>query len=77
MSLSGGEILGKYVAREKMRFDNNISWSRGRGNKIFFLKVSWLGNSSLLERFPRMYANSITQEGKVEDIRSWNNGVCE
>ena len=50
------------------QFDNNISWSRGRGNKILFWKDNQLGNSSLLERFPRMYANSITQEAKVKDI---------
>jgi len=52
-------------------FNNNISWDRGNASKILFWEYGWIDDIPLLEKYPRMYANSLVKKAKVEDITIW------
>jgi hypothetical protein len=46
----------------------------GDGNTTLLWTDNWLGNSSLKDRFPRLFSISTLKEAKVAEAGSWVNG---
>jgi len=52
-------------------------WKRGRGNIIKFWEDSWIIDYSLINKYSRIYVNSIAKESIIGNMGKWDNGVLK
>jgi len=63
-SISGNSEGGQW-------FNKNLIWSVGSGSKIYFWEDVWVGVTTLKVTYPRIYANSIQKNLKIQDFGEW------
>ncbi|GKV49617.1 hypothetical protein SLEP1_g56358 [Rubroshorea leprosula] len=51
-----------------------FKWEVGEGNRVEFWSNRWVGDKSLRDRFPRLFALSVKKEGKVSEMGTWEEG---
>ncbi|GKV38927.1 hypothetical protein SLEP1_g46780 [Rubroshorea leprosula] len=51
-----------------------FKWEVGEGNKVDFWIDRWVGDKSLKDLFPRLFALSVKKEGKVYEMGTWEEG---
>ncbi|GLT98274.1 hypothetical protein SLE2022_157860 [Rubroshorea leprosula] len=51
-----------------------FKWEVGEGNKVNFWLERWVGDKTLRDLCPRLYALSVKKEGKVSEMGRWNEG---
>ncbi|GKV50261.1 hypothetical protein SLEP1_g56973 [Rubroshorea leprosula] len=51
-----------------------FKWEVGEGNRVEFWSNRWVGDKSLRDLFPRLFALSIKKEGKVSEMGTWEEG---
>jgi hypothetical protein len=68
--------------RDICRLDKGSGWFEqaatkrvGNGSTTSFWKEVWLGNQSLVARFPRLFGISTQKEALVSEMGCWENGV--
>ena len=52
-------------------------WKVGSGTRILFREDIWVGDRSLKEYYPRLYANSNKKEQTISECREWDNDKWE
>ncbi|GKV27596.1 hypothetical protein SLEP1_g36755 [Rubroshorea leprosula] len=51
-----------------------FKWEVGEGNRVEFWSNRWVGDKSLRDLFPRLFALSVKKEGKVSEMGTWEEG---
>ncbi|GKV31443.1 hypothetical protein SLEP1_g40129 [Rubroshorea leprosula] len=51
-----------------------FKWEAGEGNRVGFWSDRWIGDKSLRDLFPRLFALSMKKEGKVSEMGYWEEG---
>ncbi|GKV12577.1 hypothetical protein SLEP1_g23703 [Rubroshorea leprosula] len=66
--------MGGQSSRLKNMLVEGFKWEVGEGNKVDFWLERWVGEKTLRDLCPRLYALSVKKEGKVNEMGSWNEG---
>ncbi|GKV33811.1 hypothetical protein SLEP1_g42265 [Rubroshorea leprosula] len=69
--------MGGQSPRIRNMLVEGFKWEVGEGNKVDFWHERWVGDKTLRDLCPRLYAVSVKKEGKVSEMGSWNeDGWC-
>ncbi|GKV12521.1 hypothetical protein SLEP1_g23652 [Rubroshorea leprosula] len=66
--------MGGQSSRLRNMLVEGFKWEVGEGNKVDFWQERWVGDKTLRDLCPRLYAPSVKKEGKVSEMESWNEG---
>ncbi|GKV44390.1 hypothetical protein SLEP1_g51580 [Rubroshorea leprosula] len=63
-------IGGKSIRLRNM-LGNGFRWEVGCGSRVGFWREKWVGDKSLRDLCPRLYALAVNKEGSVSDMGQW------
>ncbi|GKV50169.1 hypothetical protein SLEP1_g56882 [Rubroshorea leprosula] len=66
--------MGGQSSRLRNMLVEGFKWEVEEGNKEDFWQERWVGDKTLRDLCPRLYALSVKKEGKVSEMGSWNEG---
>ncbi|GKV26308.1 hypothetical protein SLEP1_g35639 [Rubroshorea leprosula] len=66
--------IGGQSLRLRNMLVEGFKWEVGEGNKVDFWQERWVGDKTLRDLCPRLYALAVRKEGKVSEMGKWDEG---
>ncbi|GKV28626.1 hypothetical protein SLEP1_g37648 [Rubroshorea leprosula] len=66
--------IGGQSLRLRNMLVEGFKWEVGEGNKVDFWQERWVGDKTLRDLCPRLYALAVKKEGKVSEMGNWDEG---
>lgn len=72
----GGKIFVKVTGDVDVErwFKNHSVWNVGDREHMGIWHHRWLGNQSLVERYPRIFSNFENKNAKIKEVGAWYDG---